>query len=87
MLDSLAPRPSKGRAMKEGRKKNSIFIITKRSETSTKINVLKKEVLKRREKRARMRNVKESIKSRDCVSHRILSSICNIKNPLPKQAC
>ena len=69
--------------MKEGRKERSIFIITNKSETSTKINVLKKEVLKKREKRARMMNVKDSIKSRYCERHRILSSICKIKNSLP----
>jgi len=76
VLVSQAPRPSKGRTMKDGRKVNSIFIITNRRVTSMKINVLKKEVLKKRENRARMMNVNESIKIRDCGRHRILSSVC-----------
>jgi len=69
--------------MKEGRKKNSIFIITNRSETSTKINVLKNEVLKNRENSAMMIHVKESIKIRDCDRHRILSRMSNINNSFP----
>lgn len=69
--------------MNEGRKKNSIFIITNSSETSTKINVLKNEVLKKRENRAIMIHENESIKIRDCVRHRILSSMSNIYYSFP----
>jgi len=47
--------------MKEGSEKNSIFLSTKRSDTSTKINVLKKDFLKKREYRATMMTVKENI--------------------------
>ena len=87
MLDSLAPRPSKGRTMNDGRKQKSMIIITNRSETSTKINVFKKDCLKKRENRARMMNVKESIFIRDCEAHSKLSRISNINYSLPCQAC
>jgi len=69
--------------MKEGRKKNSIFIITNRSETSTKINVLKNEDLKKSENSARMIQANESIKIRDCERHRILSRMSNINYSFP----
>jgi len=73
--------------MKEGRKKNIIFKITNRSVTSTKINVVKNEVLNKRENSARRIQEKVSIKISVCKRHEILSRMSNINYTFPKQTC